>query len=63
MISTTPLAHSVTDAARLLGIGRTALYELIGRGELPTVRIGSRRLIRDADLRAYLDALVRKEAA
>ncbi|HLH67771.1 MAG TPA: helix-turn-helix domain-containing protein [Candidatus Dormibacteraeota bacterium] len=33
-----------TKVARLLGIGRTKVYELIGRGELPVVRIG--RLVR-----------------
>jgi len=32
------------EVARLLGIGRTKVYELIGRGELPVVRIG--RLVR-----------------
>lgn len=32
------------DAARVLGIGRTKLYEMIRRGELPALRIG--RLIR-----------------
>jgi excisionase family DNA binding protein len=34
-------AHEV---ARLLGIGRSKTYELIARGELPSLRIG--RLVR-----------------
>lgn len=28
------------EAAELLGVGRTKVYELIGRGEMPVVRIG-----------------------
>jgi excisionase family DNA binding protein len=40
-----PLAVSPSEAARLLGIGRTHLYELIGRGALRSVLLGKRRLI------------------
>lgn len=32
-------------AARILGIGRTKLYELIETGELRSLKIGTRRLI------------------
>ena len=28
------------EVARLLGVGRTKAFELMGRGELPVVRIG-----------------------
>ena len=31
---------SLKDVQQLLGIGRTKAYELVGTGELPTVRIG-----------------------
>ncbi len=34
----------VHEVARLLGIGRSKTYELIARGELPSLRIG--RLVR-----------------
>ena len=37
---------SVSDAVQMLGIGRTTLYALIGSGDLESVRIGSRRLIK-----------------
>lgn len=30
----------VEEAAKVLGVGRTKVYELIGRGEMPVVRIG-----------------------
>ena len=48
------LAYSIADAAKRLGISRSGLYVLIQRGELPTAKIGNRRLVIDADLRAYL---------
>jgi len=35
-----PLLLGALEVARLLGIGRTKVYELIVRGELPIVRIG-----------------------
>lgn len=40
-----PLLVSVADAARLLGIGKTEMYELVARGEFQRVRIGRRVLI------------------
>lgn len=47
---TAQLAHAIADAARMLGIGRTKLYELIDAGELKTIRLGSRRLVPDVEL-------------
>ena len=35
-----PLLLTVVEAARLLSVGRTTIYELIERGELRTVHIG-----------------------
>ncbi len=34
------LLLTVPEAARTLGIGTTLAYELVGRGELPHVRLG-----------------------
>ena len=39
------LVYSVSEAAELLGIGRSTAYELVARGELPSVAIGDRRVI------------------
>ena len=36
---------SIPEAAEALGIGRTAVYDLIGRGELRTLKVGRRRLV------------------
>lgn len=45
------------DAAEMLGIGRTLMKELVASGEIPTVRIGRRRLVRVDDLIAYVERL------
>lgn len=34
----------VPEAAELLGIPRTRMYELVSRGEVPAVRIGERSI-------------------
>ena len=52
---TPPLAVAPAEAARLAGIGRTRLYEAITNGELPSLKLGTRRLIKLADLEAWLD--------
>ncbi len=37
--------YTVAEAADLLGIGRSTAYELVARGELPTVKIGGRVVV------------------
>ena len=39
------LCMSVPEAAKLLGISRNNAYELVKRGELPSIRLGKRKLI------------------
>jgi hypothetical protein len=36
---------SVAEAVRLTSLGRTNLYDLMGRGELPYAKINGRRVI------------------
>jgi excisionase family DNA binding protein len=40
-----PVACSIRDSARLLGIGVTKLYKLVGDGSVKSFCIGTRRLI------------------
>lgn len=40
-----PLAYRVNDFCRVIGLSRSKVYELIGEGRLPTIKLGSRRLI------------------
>lgn len=49
-----PLLHPIPRAAKLLGIGRTSVYELLDEGKLASVHIGRRRLIPDASIKRFL---------
>jgi hypothetical protein len=51
------LMLSVRDAVAASGIGRTKLYELIGRGLVRAVKLDGKTLIVEQSLRAYLDSL------
>lgn len=42
------------EAARLLSLGRSKLYELVATGELPSVKIGRATRIPVADLQAWV---------
>lgn len=52
-----PVALGITDAARHIGVGATTLRALIGAGELASIMVGGRRLVRLADLDAYVAGL------
>ncbi len=52
-----PLLVTVREAAELLGIGRTKLYELLLAGEIVTVTIGRARRVPLASLHAYVRSL------
>ena len=43
------------EAARLLGVSRPHLVQLVEKGEIPCRKVGSRRRIRASDLAVYLD--------
>lgn len=51
-----PIAASVNETVRLLGLGRTKVYELINSGQLITVKIGRRTLVRTDSIRALVEA-------
>ena len=36
---------SIAETARLIGLGRSRVYDLLNQGDLRTVRIGGRRLV------------------
>lgn len=57
------LVFNVVEAAVQLGVGRTTVYELIRSGELPSFKIGQRRLIAAKDLTAFVDAASRGQVA
>jgi excisionase family DNA binding protein len=54
-----PKLLTIVDAARLLGIGRTTLYELIARGQLEVLHIGRAARIPIESVDSFIDALRR----
>jgi len=54
-----PELVDVDAAARLLGIGRTALYALLRQGEIPVIKIGRSTRVSVVSLRDFIE---RKEA-
>jgi excisionase family DNA binding protein len=60
---TRKLTLSPADAAAQLNVSRSQLYILMGRGELPFVKIGRRRVILWDDLVAYLKRLRANQVA
>ncbi len=52
---------SIDEAARALGIGRTALYRELTTGHLRSFKVGRRRLIPASAITAFIEALARGE--
>jgi excisionase family DNA binding protein len=46
--------YTVVEAAQLLGLGRSTMYELVRRGEIASVRLGRKLLITPSTLEALL---------
>ncbi len=51
------LLLTTAEAAELLGVSRTTVYELLNAGQLESIRIGRSRRIPRAALVAYVDRL------
>lgn len=52
-----PLAHSIPEAAKIAGLGRSFLYEEIRAGRLIARKAGGRTLVLHSDLVEYLRRL------
>lgn len=52
----TRLTLTIPEAAKVLGIGRNQAYEAARTGEIPVIKIGKRKLVPIAALRAILGA-------
>jgi excisionase family DNA binding protein len=50
-----PLLIRVEEAARLLSLSRSMIYEMMNSGELPSVRCGAARRIPLAALRSWVE--------
>ena len=58
-----PLLYRPEEAAELLGVGRTMVFELIRTGRLRSVKIGGARRITPAALADLVTTLEREQAA
>ena len=50
------LVYGVVEAGRLLGMGRSASYEAVRSGQLPTIKIGCRYKVPKAALLRLLES-------
>ena len=57
------MAVCVEEAAEMLGLGRSTVFELVKAGSLASVKVGKRRLIPIRELAALLDRLSKKTSA
>ena len=48
------LSYTVSEVCLATGLGRTSIYEAMARGSLKSIRACGRRLVRKADLEAWL---------
>jgi excisionase family DNA binding protein len=53
-----PLLVRVEEAARILSLSRSTIYEMMDRGDLQSVRCGAARRIPVAALRAWVERQV-----
>ena len=53
---------SVADLAEELGLSRTTGYDLLWSGEIPSLKIGRRRLVRRADLTEFIERRLASDA-
>lgn len=51
------LAHTIADATKVSGLGRTSLYEAIGAGKIEARKAGGRTLILAESLRSFIAGL------
>lgn len=59
---TEPLAVPISEAATILGIGRSTLYKLLDTKEINRVKIGRRSVVPIASLKSYLASKVGEAA-
>ena len=57
-----PLAIQIGEACKLLGCGRSKLYELIQQRELTIVKIGTRSTITVESIRSYHARLLAQQS-
>lgn len=49
------MVYSVKEVASLLGISKSLAYTLVKKGEIPSIKLGTRVVIPKVRFQAYLD--------
>lgn len=49
------LSAPINEAARSIGVSRSTIYNLIAKGQLETIKIGRRRLVKTDSIRTFVD--------
>lgn len=60
--SALPLLLKVPEVSRLLGLGRTKVYEMVGAGELPVFRCGTSVRVPRLALEKWIEMRTEKAA-
>jgi excisionase family DNA binding protein len=56
------IALGIDEAARVIGVARSTLYEIAARGEIESFKLGRRRLILVKNLNEYINKVARENA-
>lgn len=51
------LSMTIDEACKQTGIGRTKLFELLNKGEIPRRKLGRKTLILTSDLELFINSL------
>lgn len=56
-----PLLYSIPAAGKLIGLGRTKIYELISAGRLDAKKAGYKTLVTSESIARYVESLPKAE--
>lgn len=58
----TPMTVSIAETIRATSLSQATIYRMIGRGEIETVKVSGRRLVKMASLRQLIGDATAAEA-
>jgi excisionase family DNA binding protein len=51
-----PLLYSAEEVGRLIGFGRSTVYEMLRSGEIPSIQVVGRKRVRRESLDAWIES-------
>ena len=58
-----PIFYGINDVAKMIGLGRSKVWEMVATGELFSVRIGKRRLIPTEEIARWKEQVIAEAGA